>query len=371
MSEAARRYRLCQFCIDREGPGTHFDEVDGPSCSVCSGLFDRIPQAVEGAASQMRRYQFRSFTVGMTLPEGIQEKEDELRSALRLKGSETVKTQAVRLFAVLLAKKVRKPVNKLKPDLTLLVGMSDGSSSVTTRPLFYYGRYTKPPGMSQRRELCRHCSGAGCEKCSGTGYGSRQSVEWHLRRRLGAIAGSDRMTFTWMGTEDLESRVLAPGRPFIAELKNPLRRVLPKRFASRFRGKQVSVDRGRLLVSRPLRVPPFRFRTLITCTSRTAIHPDRIHELGKRFRRADVRFDRPHNRPVTKTVYSAKGSARGRRLIVEAVLDGGLPVKRFISGELVSPSVSEVLKTEVRCRSFDICEVRERGSFTYAEVTRI
>ena len=53
-----------------------------------------------------------------------------------------------------------------------------------------------------------------------------------------------------------------------------------------------------------------------------------------------------------------------------AELDGGLPVKRFVNGELVSPSVSEVLKTEVGCRSFDIRKVREIGGFEFAEITR-
>ena len=45
-------------------------------------------------------------------------------------------------------------------------------------------------------------------------------------------------------------------------------------------------------------------------------------------------------------------------------------MKRFVNGELVSPSVSEVLKTEVGCRSFDICRVREIGAFEFAEITR-
>jgi tRNA U54 and U55 pseudouridine synthase Pus10 len=70
-----------------------------------------------------------------------------------------------------------------------------------------------------------------------------------------------------------------------------------------------------------------------------------------------------------KTVYKVSATARGRKLLIEAELDGGLPVKRFVSGELVSPSVSEVLKTEVGCRSFDICAVKEIGEFRFAEIT--
>ena len=81
-------------------------------------------------------------------------------------------------------------------------------------------------------------------------------------------------------------------------------------------------------------------------------------------------FQRPNNRPATKTVYGASATAKGRTLFIKAELDGGLPVKRFVSGELVPPSVSEVLKTEVGCRTFDIRKVREIGEFAFAEIAR-
>ena len=70
-------------------------------------------------------------------------------------------------------------------------------------------------------------------------------------------------------------------------------------------------------------------------------------------------------------VYRASATLKGRTLTIDAELDGGLPVKRFVSGELVSPSISEVLKTEVRCRRFDICEVKETGRFEFAEIARV
>ena len=372
MTEAVQKYDLCRFCIGRQGAKEDdFERVEGPSCSVCGGLFDRIPSVADAALRNLRRYHFRNFSVGMSLPEGVQEREDEIRSKMKLKGKETVKTQAARLFAERISSKVRKPIEKMKPDLTILAGMTDGSAEITTRPLLFYGRYSKPAGISQRRELCPHCSGSGCGKCGKTGFERKPSVEAHIRKKLEAFSGTDRMTFTWIGSEDAESRVFPPGRPFVVELKNPVKRVLPKKFATRSSGGQVSVCRGRLLPSRPTKLPSFKFRTEITCSAAGRIDPGQLGELKKRFRRAVVRFDRPHNRPTSKTVYSARASKSGRKLMVEAVLDGGLPVKRFVSGELVSPSVSEVLKTEVRCRNFDICEVKETGKFSYAEVTRV
>ena len=70
-------------------------------------------------------------------------------------------------------------------------------------------------------------------------------------------------------------------------------------------------------------------------------------------------------------VYFVRGWKHGKTLTLEAMIDGGLPVKRFVSGELVSPSVSEVLKTEVRCRTFDIREVHETGELGFGKITRL
>jgi len=165
--------------------------------------------------------------------------------------------------------------------------------------------------------------------------------------------------------------VAAPGRPFVAELKNPRSRSLPKSFIVKAGRHVVKVSGGRLLPSRPVTLPRFRFRTLIAAKSSTKVAATELKELTKALRNAEVVFNRPNEKPVSRRVYRVVARARGREITIDAELDGGLPVKRFVSGELVSPSVSEVLKTEVRCRTFDICGVRETGKFGFGEVSRI
>ncbi len=371
MSRAAHRYRLCEHCLQRQGGADGFELVEGSQCFVCGGLLDGVPTMARQTVTRARRYEFDTFAVGVSMPEGVQEREDELRSDLKLKGNETIKTQAAKLVSAEVAARLRKRVDRLRPDLTLLVNLGDGGVAISSRPVFYYGRYTKPTGVSQKRELCSHCSGSGCKKCRQTGFELRPSVEAELRRKLAGFTGSDKMTFTWLGSEDRESRVFAPGRPFIAQVKSPVKRRVARKFAARFRGGQVSVSSGRVLPSKPVRLPSFKFRTEITATAASKVPPEGLAELRSRFRRTTVRFERPHDRPTSKTVYRAEAQARGRTLIIDAELDGGLPVKRFVSGELVSPSVSEVLKTEVRCRTFDICEVKETGKLELAEITRL
>lgn len=370
MSEALQKRRLCGLCAERQGGATQFEVVPGPECSVCSGLMDRTAEMGRLAVKKMRPYEFRTFAVGVSLPEGIQEREDELRSALRLKGRETIKTQAARIVASLASRSTRKRLDKKNPDVTVLANFEGGEATVASKPLFYYARYTKPSGIAQRRSFCEQCRGSGCEKCRGTGYERRPSVEETLRKKLSVLSGSNKMVFTWLGSEDRESSVFSPGRPFVAEIKSPKKRKLPKKFAARLRKGTLSVTSGRVLPSKPIRFPSFRFVTEIRAVAASKVDQKSLGDLRSAFRRAQVTFQRPNNRPATKTVYSASASARGKTLLIRAELDGGLPVKRFVSGELVTPSVSEVLKTEVGCRSFDICGVREIGEFVFAEIAR-
>ncbi len=338
------------------------------SCFVCGGLMDKVSSIAKGVVKAARPYQFETFSVGVSLPEGLQEREDEVRSTLKIMGKDTAKTQTARMTASLVSEALGKRVDKLRPDLTLLVDLGEGRVSVASRSLFFYARYTKPGGVSQRREFCTGCSGAGCERCGKTGFRRTPSVELLVGKRIASLTGSDNIRFTWIGSEDKGSKVRSPGRPFVVEVKNPVKRTLPSGFIARSARGQVGVREGRVLPAKPLRLPSFRFETRITARVSSKVGKGALDELERTFHSAVVKFDRPDDRPTEKMVYEMSAKQRGHTLTLIAQLDGGLPVKRLVSGELVSPSVSEVLKTEVSCRKFDICGVEETGEFEFAEV---
>jgi tRNA pseudouridine synthase 10 len=331
----------------------------------------RASAMTANVAERAKEYEFRTFSVGLSMPEGVQEREDEVRSSMKLKGRETIKTQLSKTIAAGVERLLKKRPDKLNPDLTAVVDVAGSQAKIHSRSLFFYGRYTKPRGVSQRKERCAKCSGSGCETCRMTGFTRLVSVESLVGSRLASDAGAESVKFTWLGSEDPDSKVSQPGRPFVAELKNPRRRKIPRGFLAKTRRGLVRVSLGRLLQSRPTRLPRFRFRTSITAKAARRIAPPELKELSRVFRNAEVVFERPNERPVSKRVYSAVAKARGKDLSIDAELDGGLPVKRFVSGELVAPSVSQVLKTEVRCRSFDIRGVKETGKFEFGEVSRL
>jgi tRNA pseudouridine synthase 10 len=366
LHEAVQKYRLCETCLRRQGgrPGDY--EASGDDgCFICQGLVKSVPAVVARIVKSSRRYEFETFAIGLSMPDGVQEREDELRSTMKIKGKETIKIQLSAEISRGVSKALGKRILKEKPDLTLIVHPSKGQVEVFSKPLFFYGRYTKPAGVSQRRGLCRECRGRGCEKCKNTGFDDSPSVEGLVRRKL-SVCGSDNMTFTWIGSEDVESEVLTPGRPFVVEIKNPVTRRPPRKFVVGRSGSRVTVSSGRVLPSRPKRLPSFRFRTRIHARTSTIVDNESLRELRRQFRDAIVRFDRPYDKTVFKRVNGVRAKANGRMLVIDAMLDGGLPVKRFTSGDLVSPSVSEVLKTEARCQKFDIRRVLETSEFEFA-----
>ncbi len=362
----SERYALCSTCAERQGKQAQFETARGTGCFICRGLTSRFPEIGRVVVGRVRRYHFKTFSIGVIVPSGIQEREDQLRSELKVRGEETIKSQLGRTISDAVRKRTRRRVDRQHPDITALVDLDRDTITVTARSVFVYGRYTKPSGVPQRRELCDRCRGRGCEACQ-SGYKKGVSVEEVLEKRLGKILRSPRAKFTWLGSEDAESAVLAPGRPFVAEFKGPKRRRVPRVIAARTGKGTVTVSRLKLLKGKPVSVPSFTFKTrvFIKPESRLQDLPD---GLGNTMRGALIRFRNNKDKIVEKKVYSLSVQKRGAGLVAEIKLDGGLPVKRLISGGSVSLSLAELLKTPLSCQRFDILRVWESGSFKFGKI---
>ena len=305
----------------------------------------------------LRRFEFKTFSIGLVLPQGVQDREDTLRSELKIRGRETIKSEVAGRVAAAVAKGMRgRRVDRLRPDVTALVDIGQGTVSVNSKPLFLYGRYTKPRGVAQRRLYCAECNGRGCERCKGTGYSSAASVEGLVSGRLERLVGSKRFKFTWFGSEDPESAVFPPGRPVLVESKNPRKRRAPRTLRLRTRRGGVSVL-GLRSVNEKLEHPAFTFMTRATIRAERRVSQDEVKKLQREMRNATVQYRNNKGRLVDKRVYFVRATASGRRITAEIKLDGGLPVKRFVSGDAVSPSFAESMGVGLACERFDILRV--------------
>jgi tRNA pseudouridine synthase 10 len=370
---AEKKFSLCSTCSKRqsddredEGAKNLFSITSSKECFICRGLTLEIPRMERLVLRRIRPYQFRTFSVGMIIPEDVQEREDQLRSELRIRGRETIKSQLAREISHFVEKQVHKRIDRKRPELQVLVDFANRDASATSKSLFVHARYTKPRGVAQRREFCERCSGRGCEVCKGGGYSDAPNMEEILGRRLSKVLRSTKAKFTWMGSEDEDSVVYPPGRPFIVEAKDPKLREVPKRMTLvTGRGKAQVVD-ARVLRGRPRTIPSFVFQTRAFIESSEQTQRGNLNGVRK-FRKMVIEYRNNKGKTVEKNVYAvAVGKRRGRRgLVAEIKLDGGLPVKRFVSGESVSPSLSEFLGVPLVCERFDILRVWESGPVRY------
>ena len=364
MDEKPLEFPLCRFCRDRQGK-VRFDlplAADERGCFICKGMSGNLGGVTERIVSRLDKFEFRTFSIGLMLPLGVQEREDTLRSELKIRGGETIKSELAGRIAEGVVKGMRggkKKVDRLHPDATVLVDLGSESVEVSSKPLFLYGRYTKPRGVAQRRLFCEGCNGRGCEICKGTGYSSAPSVEGLVSKRLGAFLGSKKFKFTWFGSEDSDSIVFPPGRPMVVESKNPRRRRAPKALKLRT-GKGGMAVSGIHVVTKKFEHPAFTFMTRAVIRAERRVAGEEVTRLQREMRNAFVQYRNNKGRLVDKKVYFVRASARGKKITADIKLDGGLPVKRLVSGEAVSPSFSESLSMPLRCERFDIVRVWPR-----------
>ena len=364
MGEKLLEFRLCESCRERQGAGGPYLALaeDDEGCFICRGMSGDLGRVTGKIVSSLDKFEFRTFSVGLVLPHGVQEREDMLRSELKIRGGETIKSELAGRLARTVAKGMRgRRVDRLNPDATVLVDLGEERVEVTSRSLFLYAKYTKPRGVSQRRLFCEGCNGRGCERCDGSGYSASPSVEGLVSKKLGALLGSKRFKFTWFGSEDPDSKVLPPGRPMVIESKNPRRRH-PRRGLRLSTGEGWMSVSGIHAVSKDFERPAFVFTTRAVISAERRVSSEDVKKLEREMRNALVQYRNNKGRLVDKKVYFVRADARGKRITAEVKLDGGLPVKRLVSGEAVSPSFSDSVGMPLRCERFDILRVWPKKS---------
>ena len=199
-------------------------------CPFCEDLFleldliaGRIVTAVDGV-------EFSKVQLGIHFSKDHVAAEEVLRSTLAGTGSRPLK--ATLSDAVQSAVTERLPGIvwvKERPEVMLLFDTLTLGVNADVRALFLYGRYRKlERGIPQTRWPCRSCRGreGGCESCNGTGQQYPCSIQSLVCEPMIESSGAISDAFHGMGREDIDVRCLGDGRPFVAELKSPLRRTL-------------------------------------------------------------------------------------------------------------------------------------------------
>jgi len=196
-------------------------------CYLCQGRFEHLEELVESALEKLKAYEYTTFLVGVELPTDVEEREDEFKADFEVRHGESMRNEFSRDIGKTISEITKKAAEYQKPDVVVLLNPFTGQVTLQANPLYVEGRYRKMiRGIPQSKWVCRKCRGEGCPRCNLTGKMYQESVEEIIAGpALEKTEGED-ISFHAAGREDVDARMLGPGRPFIAEVKKPKRRFI-------------------------------------------------------------------------------------------------------------------------------------------------
>ncbi|MGI0046994.1 MAG: tRNA pseudouridine(54/55) synthase Pus10 [Nitrosotalea sp.] len=326
------------------------------TCYICKNLMSSLDLHVRKMIEISKEYQFSTFLIGAVLQPSVHDRDDVIRSKLKLRGITSIKSDITREMGKSFSRKARVKVDYQNPDMVFTIDLKKDYCEIKPKAILLQARYTKNiRGLPQKQKPCDQCEGKGCFVCDFHGIREFNSVEGKVAKFLIEKFGAQQAKVTWIGSEDESSLVMGNGRPFFVKLVNPHKRriSLPKKIDL----DGVSIHGLRVIVKIPS--DPVRFRTevVMEIEAENEISPDLLEGLG-RLKGHHIVLYESSGYKNKKTIYGIKFKRESDisfKIMMES--DGGIPLKRFVAGQEVEPSVSSILETNCKCKLFDFHKI--------------
>ncbi len=316
---------------------------------------NRIDELLELILATLKEYRYKTFLIGAVLPSDMLEHEDEIRAKFKIKGTESVKSYLTKELGKRLARTTGKKVDYGRPDVTINIDIVKNDITVRSRAIFLFGRYVKRKrGLGQKQERCSICMGKGCSQCNNTGLSGFDSIEGIIVRKLINAFKCESAKFTWVGGEDKDSLVLDNGRPFFVKVINPKLRFAKPRSVTKNGVRIKFLKRVQRLPDRSLK---FRTKVKLLVECEREITSKCLKKLNA-LNNTLVTFSGKRGKEVSKKIYKINTKMLRNILTIMMVVDGGLVIKQFVSGESMTPNISHIIGCKTTCRSFDILNVK-------------
>ncbi|MEK6831813.1 MAG: tRNA pseudouridine(54/55) synthase Pus10 [Thermoproteota archaeon] len=369
-NQIIRDYDLCDSCLGRLfSKQLHLSSnkllgkklkmsvrQSSKKCFICKNLLDNLTPYLKLMLDASSKYDFSSMIVGALIKPSVIDRDDYIRSKYKLRGIDSVKTDITKELGKQFIKKTKKTIDFLNPDLTFTINFKDESCQLRSKPILLHGRYTKSErGLPQKQKPCVNCSGKGCRCCNFHGISEYDSVEGKLSEFLFDKFGGTTAKFTWVGGEDKSSLVLGSGRPFFVKIQNPFKRdlVLPRKITS-----DSVVMHNCKTISLPPKTPiKFNSSIELRISTENEILPTTMAKLKGILNGPVVVYETSGKRSekVISDLKYKKTSKNCFTLFIKA--EGGLPVKRFVDGDDVTPGLRQIMNDKCTCITFDFLEI--------------
>lgn len=324
-------------------------------CYICKNIFDDLPHVLKLMISASSQFSFKTFSVGAMIKPSIIDRDDFIRSKFKLKGIDSIKTDITKELAKAFSRKTKKILDTVDSDVTFTLNLKDGVCDIRAKPVTLSGRYVKSArGIFQKQKSCENCLGKGCCLCNFHGISEFYSVEGIISKFLFEKLGGTTAKFSWIGGEDKSSLVLGKGRPFFVKIQNPNKRIMR---STSVKSESVKINNLKVIQGSPKQ--PLKFKSIIEMKISTdlEINSKDLLKLKILTKQPIVVYDKSGKRSE-KNIFSIKYKKNSKNdftLTIKA--DGGLPVKRFVTGDDVSPSISKLLNNACICQEFDFLDI--------------
>lgn len=199
---------------------------EAPLCPFCEDLFEEVDLLAELILEALEGREVDRLQLGARFPKDQTEEEDLSRKRFGAAGSDPLKASLVQEVGNAVTASLEGiHLVQENPEVLAIIDVMTLTVDLDVRSVYLYGRYKKHErGVPQTRWPCRACKGRGCDRCSNTGLQYASSVQQLVADPLRELLGAEDDAFHGMGREDIDVRCLGRGRPFVVELKSPMRR---------------------------------------------------------------------------------------------------------------------------------------------------
>ncbi|KAF6246561.1 pseudouridine synthase [Nitrosopumilus sp. b3] len=365
-NQILKKYPLCDNCLGRlfsktlrlssnKLLGKKLNQNSTKKCHICKNLFENLNYFLKLMLDTSSNYSFDTFSVGVMIKPSIVDRDDLIRSQYKLKGIDSIKTDVARELAKSFSRKTKKNIDTQNPDVTFTVNLKDDSINLYSKSITFSGRYVKTMrGIPQKQKSCENCSGKGCRMCDFHGISEFESIEGQISKFLFEKIGGTTAKFTWIGGEDKSSLVLGTGRPFFVKLQNPLKRTLK---LTSFKTDSLKISNLKLVHESPKN--PLKFNSLIQLKISTYSDVDSksLKKLKILEKQPVVVYDKSGKRSEKKIFFIKYKKNSKNTFTLTLKTQGGLPVRRFIDGDDVTPGISQILDNTCKCNEFDFSDI--------------
>lgn len=321
-------------------------------CVVCEGAISMIPGMSKRALKKLEKMDFETFMVGVRMSDSLVMNEETLFEKTGMRYSEPIKAELNREFVKAISDNTKKRTDQERPDILIIFDMQENRVEIFSNPLFVYGEYKK--------------FSRGLPQTSSPRY--KNTVQDTIAKPLMDSTGSVSNVLHALGREDMEARCLV-WRPFILELKQPIRRKI------RFSDEIKRINSGTSVKVRKLRLSdreevaslkskrPYKVYRLVADFEAKVEAPGRLAKIKGTIKQKTPRrvLRSKPDKTKNKKVKSIKWKRiNNKRYQMEITTESGLYLKELVSGDSgrTVPSISGVLGNQAKIREFDLIGIK-------------